>query len=92
MKACIVSIGNELLNGQTTDTNSSWLAGRLLELGIATVGGWTVPDEISSIVKALEAAAGQADIVLVTGGLGPGRQSRPIWGWNWNFTPIFWTN
>lgn len=71
MKACIVSIGNELLNGQTTDTNSSWLAGRLLELGIATVGGWTVPDEISSIVKALEAAAGQADIVLVTGGLGP---------------------
>lgn len=71
MKACVVSIGNELLNGQTTDTNTSWLAGRLFELGIATVGGWTVPDEILPIVKALEAAAAQADIVLITGGLGP---------------------
>jgi nicotinamide-nucleotide amidase len=71
MKACIVSIGNELLNGQTTDTNTAWLSGRLFETGIATVGGWTVPDEITSIVKALDAAAERAEIVLVTGGLGP---------------------
>lgn len=71
MKACIVSIGNELLNGQTTDTNTAWISGRLFETGIATVGGWTEPDEITSIVKALDAAAERADIVLVTGGLGP---------------------
>ena len=45
MKACIVSVGNELLNGQTTDTNTVWLAGRLFEAGIPTVGGWTVQDE-----------------------------------------------
>lgn len=71
MKAAIVSIGNELLNGQTTDTNASWLAGRLFEIGIATVGGWTVSDEMDRIVKALQAAGEQADMILVTGGLGP---------------------
>lgn len=71
MKACTVSIGNELLNGQTTDTNTSWLAGRLFDAGIITVGGWIVPDEIDRIAGALKAAAEQADIIFVTGGLGP---------------------
>ena len=70
-KTAIISVGNELLNGETTDTNASWLSGRLFTMGIATVGGWTVPDEIDRIVKALEAAEQQADIILVTGGLGP---------------------
>ena len=70
-KAAIISIGNELLNGQTTDTNSSWLSGRLFEMGIPTVGGWTVPDETGRIVEALKAVGEKADIVLVTGGLGP---------------------
>jgi nicotinamide-nucleotide amidase len=71
MKACIVSVGNELLNGQTTDTNTVWLAGKLFEAGIPTVGGWTVQDDINSIVEALKAAEKKADIILVTGGLGP---------------------
>jgi nicotinamide-nucleotide amidase len=71
MKAGIVSIGNELLNGQTTDTNASWLAGRLFEMGIPTVGGWLVPDEIPPIIEALKTAGDQANIVLATGGLGP---------------------
>lgn len=71
MKVCTISIGNELLNGQTTDTNASWLAGRLFEMGIPTVGGWTIPDEINRVLDALHTAAKQADIILVTGGLGP---------------------
>lgn len=71
MKACIISIGNELLNGRTTDSNASWLAGKLFEAGIPTVAAHTVPDEIESIVAALKAADAQADIILVTGGLGP---------------------
>lgn len=70
-KAGIVSIGNELLNGQTTDTNASWLAGELVGIGIAATGIWMVPDEISRIVQALKAAAEQADMLLITGGLGP---------------------
>lgn len=64
-KAGIVSIGNELLNGQTTDTNASWLAGRLFEMGIPAVGGWAVPDETDRIVRALRAAAELADIIIV---------------------------
>ncbi|MCI0499551.1 MAG: competence/damage-inducible protein A [Planctomycetales bacterium] len=83
-KAGIVSIGNELLNGQTTDTNASWLAGELWGMGIVTAGVWTVPDEVSRIVQALKTAAEQTDILLVTGGLGPTdddvtRQAMAAW-------------
>jgi len=71
MKACIVSVGNELLNGQTTDTNTAWLAGKLFQAGIPTVAGYLVPDETEAIVKVLTVAGKQADMVFVTGGLGP---------------------
>jgi len=70
-KACIVSIGNELLNGQTVDTNASWLAGRLLEKGVLTAGIWLVPDEKQRIVKAIQDASELGDLILITGGLGP---------------------
>jgi nicotinamide-nucleotide amidase len=69
--AAIISIGNELLAGDTVDTNASYLAGQLLSRGIPTVGVLTVADEISSIVDALRQATDHADVVLVTGGLGP---------------------
>lgn len=71
MKACIVSVGNELLNGHTVDTNASWLAGRLFEMGIETAGVWLVPDEKERIVKSLNDAAQLGELILVTGGLGP---------------------
>ena len=70
-KASIVSIGNELLSGQTVDTNTSWLSRQLLSCGIPAVGFFTVADEVGEIVRALNQATEQADIVLVTGGLGP---------------------
>ena len=71
MKACIISIGNELLSGQTVDTNAAWLSGELFEMGIATAGSWTVPDEQSRIVTAISQASQEGDLVLITGGLGP---------------------
>lgn len=71
MKACIVSVGNELLNGQTVDTNASWLSGKLFELGIPTVGTWLVPDQHNRVVGALHETTRQGDLILVTGGLGP---------------------
>ena len=71
MKACIISIGNELLNGQTVDTNAAWFSGKLLEMGIAVAGVWTVPDEQSRIVAAIRQASQEGDLILVTGGLGP---------------------
>jgi nicotinamide-nucleotide amidase len=71
IKASIISIGNELLNGQTVDTNSSYLSGRLLSIGIPTVSRYTVGDDIELIIKALKSASGDGDVILITGGLGP---------------------
>ncbi|MGD0573236.1 MAG: competence/damage-inducible protein A [Sedimentisphaerales bacterium] len=71
IKACVVSIGNELLNGHTTDTNCSYICGRLLSIGIPVVNAYTVGDDIKQIVRSLKRAAEDADIVIVTGGLGP---------------------
>lgn len=70
-KACIVSIGNELLNGRTLDTNAHWLSTQLLELGIPTEEIWVVGDDISRIVCCFKQASEVANIIIVTGGLGP---------------------
>jgi nicotinamide-nucleotide amidase len=70
-KASIVSIGNEILNGQTIDTNTAYLSGRLLSIGIPVVSTYTVVDDADSIVRALNLASSDADVVLATGGLGP---------------------
>lgn len=70
-KASIVSIGNELLSGQTVDTNVSYLGSRLFSVGMAVVSLYTVPDEPALIVRALGRGCSDADVVVVTGGLGP---------------------
>jgi len=69
--ASIVSIGNELLNGHTTDTNATYICQQLLSIGIPVVSVYTVGDDIHKIVAALKRAADDADIVIATGGLGP---------------------
>jgi nicotinamide-nucleotide amidase len=69
-KASIVSIGNELLSGRT-DTNTSYLSGKLLAAGIPVVSSYTVGDDIDAIVRVLNLAYTDAEIILVTGGLGP---------------------
>lgn len=70
-KASIVSIGNELLNGRTVDTNAAYIAGRLRTISLPVVSVHSVADEIDAIERVLTLAAGEADIVVVTGGLGP---------------------
>jgi len=70
-KASIVSIGNELLNGQTIDTNTAYLSGEMLSIGIPAVSSYTVGDDVDAIVRAFNLANTDADIVIVTGGLGP---------------------
>jgi nicotinamide-nucleotide amidase len=70
-KASIVSIGNELLTGQTIDTNASWLSGRLLSINIPVVSSYTVGDDTDSIIRSFNLATSDADLVLATGGLGP---------------------
>jgi nicotinamide-nucleotide amidase len=70
-KAGIVSIGNELLNGKTVDTNAAYIAGRLRTISLPVVSVHSVPDEETAIERALALAVGEADVVVTTGGLGP---------------------
>ena len=71
MNAIIVAVGDELITGQTIDTNSAFLARQLAELGIETCGHRTVRDDRAAIAKAIRESAAGAGLVLITGGLGP---------------------
>ncbi|OHB61172.1 MAG: competence/damage-inducible protein A [Planctomycetes bacterium RBG_13_46_10] len=70
-RASIVSIGNELLSGQTVSTNAAYLGERLFAISIPIVSSYTIGDEIDSTVRALKLASSDADIIIATGGLGP---------------------
>jgi len=69
-RAAIVTIGNEIVSGDVPNTNASWLAQRLERLGIDVQLLVAVPDEIPRIAELLRSQAREADIVVVTGGLG----------------------
>jgi nicotinamide-nucleotide amidase len=71
VRAEIVAVGTELLIGQIANTNARWMSERLAELGIDVLHHQVVGDNEPRIVEAIELAASRADIVLVTGGLGP---------------------
>jgi len=71
MKSEIVSVGTELLLGQITDTNASYLAQRLSPLGIDLYYISQVGDNQARLVEVLGRAWGRSDLVIVTGGLGP---------------------
>jgi nicotinamide-nucleotide amidase len=71
IKATIITIGDELLIGQTIDTNSAWLGQRLNDLGIEVVKRVAVGDVAEDITKALDEEIPRASIILLTGGLGP---------------------
>ena len=67
----IITIGDELLIGQVIDTNSAWLGQKLNEIGIKVKQITTVSDDRDHLLKAFSEAQGRADLVLITGGLGP---------------------
>lgn len=67
----ILSIGDELLIGQTLDTNAHWISGELSKVSIKVVRRSTVGDCEEEIIAAIEEAEKRADIILMTGGLGP---------------------
>jgi molybdenum cofactor synthesis domain-containing protein len=68
--ASIVTIGNELVSGDTVNTNGSWLAARLEALGVDVLLIASLPDEERRVAALVRAQAAEADVVLVTGGLG----------------------
>ena len=67
----ILAIGDELLFGQTLDTNSHWISGELDKIGIKVVRRTTIGDIEEEIINAFSEAEKRADVVLITGGLGP---------------------
>ena len=71
MNAELLTIGNELLIGQITNTNAVWMAQQLNLIGVSVVHMSSVADDRASILKAFDDASSRADIVLITGGLGP---------------------
>ncbi|MFP3937221.1 MAG: competence/damage-inducible protein A [Phycisphaerae bacterium] len=71
MTAAIVSVGDELTSGLTVDTNAAWLATALGERGFEATLHITVPDDRSAIAGAVRRASETAQVVLVSGGLGP---------------------
>lgn len=71
MQAEIITIGDELLIGQVIDTNSAWLGSTLGNDGIKVIQITSIQDNALQIVRAVNDALSRADIVLMTGGLGP---------------------
>ena len=71
MLAELITIGDEILIGQIVDTNSAWMAQKLNLAGIKVKQITSVSDEKQHILNALKEASQRADIILITGGLGP---------------------
>src|SRR4051812_8860408 len=71
MLAEIITIGDEILIGQIVDTNSAWMAKQLNDTGVRVKQISSVSDSREHILTALAEAAERADIILITGGLGP---------------------
>ncbi|PWT96311.1 MAG: competence/damage-inducible protein A [Bacteroidetes bacterium] len=69
--ATIITIGDELLIGQTIDTNSAWMAKELNEIGVWVLRRVAVGDNWDEIWKTLDEESQHAQIILITGGLGP---------------------
>lgn len=71
MRAELIAVGSELLLGEHVDTNSAWISARLAEVGVDVFRHVTVGDNVARMAATFAEAAGRADAVVVTGGLGP---------------------
>jgi len=71
LNAEIITIGDEILIGQIVDTNATFIAGELDKIGVSVYQITTVQDDKAHILKSLKEAEENADIIIMTGGLGP---------------------
>lgn len=71
MKVEVITIGDEILIGQIVDTNSAWMAQQLNAIGVKIQKISTISDDLDEIKTEIESAEANADVILVTGGLGP---------------------
>ena len=75
-KAVLITIGDEILSGNTIDTNSNFIATQLKNIGFKVVQIFTISDEIETIKKTLKSAFELGDLVITTGGLGPTKDDK----------------
>ncbi|MBB6329191.1 nicotinamide-nucleotide amidase [Chryseobacterium sediminis] len=75
-KAVLITIGDEILSGNTVDTNSNFIAAELKNIGIKVTQILTISDEIETIKNTLNIAFEAGDLVITTGGLGPTRDDK----------------
>ncbi len=71
MRVAIVTVGDELLVGDTVNTNAAWLGERLHERGVDVERVTTLPDRVADIARVVNEYRAEYDAVLVTGGVGP---------------------
>ena len=71
MKTILLTVGDELLIGQVLNTNAAWIGEQLSLIGAEVTRSTTLPDDVDVVTAALGAALRDADLVVVTGGLGP---------------------
>src|SRR5437867_2708150 len=71
MNAIILSIGDELVLGQTIDTNSAWISEHLAAVGCDILAHMTVPDDQKAIEQAIRDSARRCDFLIISGGIGP---------------------
>ena len=76
MNASILIIGDEILSGNTLDTNSNFIASELKNIGISVSRIFTVPDQIETIKNGLKSATEISEIVITTGGIGPTKDDK----------------
>jgi len=71
MRVALVTVGDELLSGDTVNTNAAWLGERVTERGASVERVTVVPDRIADIARVVNEYRAEHDAVIVTGGLGP---------------------
>lgn len=78
MDVALVSVGDELLAGDTVNTNAAWLGERLSERGASVERVTVVPDRIADVARVINEYAAEYDAVITTGGLGPTHDDRTM--------------
>lgn len=78
MDVAIVTVGDELLAGDTINTNAAWLCNRLTERGVTVSRVTTLPDDVSEIARVVNEYHAEYDAVIVTGGVGPTHDDRTM--------------
>lgn len=78
MNVAIVTVGDELLAGETVDTNGAWLAAQLTDRGCTVTRVTTVPDQVDVVAAVVNEHRAAYDAVVVTGGLGPTHDDRTM--------------